>query len=608
MYILGISAFYHDSAAAIIKNGDIIAAAQEERFTRKKHDPRFPSNAINYCLAEAFIEPDELEVVAFYDNPVLTLDRIVRNFLTTAPDGEEGFVNAMNSQLVGKQRLTTLLKSNLGTSRPLWHVDHHISHAASAFYPSPYEASAILTVDGVGEHATLTIGHGSGNKIELLAELKYPHSLGLLYSAVTNFCGFKVNSGEYKLMGLAPYGEPRYAGVIEDKLIDIREDGSFALDMDYFAFPLGEKMVNEKFHQLFDGPPRKPESRITKREMDIAASIQQVTEKVMLHLAHHAKRLTGDSNLVMAGGVALNCVASGKIHCSNIFDNIWVQPAAGDAGGALGAALYVHHHGLDRPRSPGARDSQKGSYLGPSYSKGQIATYLDSIDAPYEQFNNEDEWATLIAAAIADGKIVGFMQGRMEFGPRSLGARSIIGDPRNLNMQSRMNLKIKYRESFRPFAPAVLYDHAAEYFDFDAESSYMLMVAPVHESKRKHFDLASFRAKNDDMLQMINQPRSSIPAVTHVDYSARLQTVHPEESPTFYRVISAFYRETGCPLVINTSFNVRGEPIVNTPEDAYRCFMRTGIDLLVIDDFLLWKNQQPESFENDDWKEEFELD
>jgi carbamoyltransferase len=442
----------------------------------------------------------------------------------------------------------------------------------------------------------------------LLAELNYPHSLGLLYSAMTAYCGFKVNSGEYKLMGLAPYGEPRFAKTIEENLVDIRADGSFALNMEYFAFPSAEVMTNERFHALFGGPPRAPETRIDIRHMDLAASVQQVTEKIMLRLACHASKMTDEKNLALAGGVALNCVANGKIHREHIFDRIWVQPAAGDAGGSLGAALYAAHVGLGIERVTGARDTQKGSYLGPRYSADDIRATLDRMKAVYERMDDPDAQAERVARAIADGMVVGVLKGRMEFGPRALGARSILADPRHPEMQSTVNLKIKYRESFRPFAPAVLYDRAAEFFDFEGESPYMLMVAPVHEELRLPFSWGAFRTRNADMLEIINKSRSSIPAVTHIDYSSRLQTVHPDDNPDFYRLLSAFDRLTGCPVLINTSFNVRGEPIVNTPEEAYRCFMRTNIELLVLEDFLLWKADQPKIEDNDDWRTEFELD
>jgi carbamoyltransferase len=607
-HVLGVSAFYHDSAAAILRGSEIIAAAQEERFTRKRHDAGFPRNAINYCLAEAFVEARDIAAIAFYDNSALTIDRAVRNFITVAPDGETAFVKAMTSLLGDKLGLRRLLIATLGDERPLWFVDHHISHAASAFYPSPFRQAAIVTVDGVGEHATVTIGHGRDTEIELLAELNYPHSLGLLYSAMTAYCGFKVNSGEYKLMGLAPYGEPRFAKTIEDNLIDIRNDGSFALNMDYFAFPSAEVMTNERFHDLFGGLPRAPETRIDIRHMDLAASVQQVTEKIMLRLARHARKMTGEKNLALAGGVALNCVANGKIHREDIFDGIWAQPAAGDAGGSLGAALYATHVGLGIERATGARDTQKGSYLGPHYSSDEITATLDRMKAVYERTDDPNAQAERVARAIADGMVVGLLKGRMEFGPRALGARSIVADPRRPEMQSTVNLKIKYRESFRPFAPAVMYDRAAEFFDFDDESPYMLMVAPVREELRLPFSWGAFRTRNADMLEIINKSRSSIPAVTHIDYSARLQTVHPDDNPDFYRLLSAFDRLTGCPVLINTSFNVRGEPIVNTPEEAYRCFMRTDIELLVLEDFLLWKTDQPKIEDNDDWRTEFELD
>ncbi|MBL4890489.1 MAG: carbamoyltransferase [Rhizobiaceae bacterium] len=607
-YVLGISGFYHDSAAAIIEDGQIIAAAQEERFTRKKHDPRFPKHAISYCLEEAFIEASDLDAVVFYDNSALTIDRIVRNSLSIAPKGREGFQTAIRSVLGDKIALRKSLHDVLGEDRPLWFVDHHMSHAASAFYPSPFEEAAMLTIDGVGEHATLSIGHGKGSEIELLQELVYPHSLGLLYSAITAYCGFKVNSGEYKLMGLAPYGQPKYADLIEKHLIDIREDGSFALNMDYFAFPEGEHMTNEKFHELFGEPPRMGESSIELRHMDIAASIQNVTEKIVLKLAAHAQKLTGSKNLVMAGGVALNCVANGHLHRAGIFENIWIQPAAGDAGGALGAALYAAHTAFNAPRTIAKRGVQRGSYLGPSYSSEEITSFLDRRALPYEQIGEPDVRAKRIAEAIDDGLVVGYFQGRMEFGPRSLGARSIIGDPRSTEMQSKMNLSIKYRESFRPFAPAVMFDKVEELFEHDAESPYMLMVAPVREGLRVPFDLNAFRESDANMLDVVNKPRSTIPAITHVDYSARLQTVHPDDNPEFYRLLQAFDKITQCPVLINTSFNVRGEPIVMSPEDAVRCFFRTGIDLLVLEDCLLWKKDQPEQEKNDDWKNEFELD
>jgi carbamoyltransferase len=607
-HILGISAFYHDSAAAIIRGTEIVAAAQEERFSRKRHDARYPQNAINYCLAEAFADPHDVAAVAFYDNSALTIDRAVRNFVTVAPSGREAFAGAMKSLLGDKLLLRRLLKATFGEDRPLWFVDHHLSHAASAFYPSPYRSAAILTVDGVGEHATATIGHGQGAEIKLLTELDYPHSLGLLYSAFTAYCGFKVNSGEYKLMGLAPYGEPRFAKTIEEKLIDVRDDGSFALNMEYFGFADTQATTNERFHTLFGGPPRAPESRLDVRHMDLAASIQQVTEAIMVKLARHARKVTGEKKLCMAGGVALNCVANGKIQREGMFDGVWVQPAAGDAGGSLGAALYVAYAGLGAERVVGARDSQKGSYLGPRYSSDEVMAMLDRYDAVYERVADLQEHAERVARGIADGMVVGLVKGRMEFGPRALGARSIIADPRIPDMQARVNLKIKFRESFRPFAPAVLYDRAAEFFDFEGESPYMLMVAPLRRELRCDFSWGEFRTRDADMLEIINKVRSKLPAITHVDNSARLQTVHPDDNSDFHRLLTAFDRLTGCPVLINTSFNVRGEPIVNTPAEAYRCFMRTGIDLLVVEDFLLWKTQQPRFEDSDDWRNQFELD
>ena len=608
--VLGISGLYHDSAAALVAGGEIIAAAQEERFTRKKHDRRFPANAVNYCLAEAFIEPDALELVAYYDNPALTLDRAIRNFAAIAPQGRAGFNAALRSILGEKFDVEASIERVLGAKRPLWFVDHHLSHAASAFYPSPFGAAAILTVDGVGEHATLTMGFGEGRKLELLKEIRYPHSLGLLYSAITQYCGFKVNSGEYKLMGLAPYGEPRFAQAILDHLIDVKDDGSFALDLDYFAFMGENAMAGEKLADLFGAPARAPESRLDLLQMDVAASIQLVTEEIMLKLAAEAVRLTGSRHLTMAGGVALNCVANGRILRSGSVDGLWIQPAAGDAGGALGAALYASHMGLevDRPAVSGGRDRQRGSYLGPACTSAQVMAFLDREGYPYLRVSDPAQRAERIAADLAAGKVVGLLTGRMEFGPRSLGARSILADPRGAEMQSRVNLKVKYRESFRPFAPAILHDRVGDYFDLECESPYMLLVAPVRESIRKPFELTAFRRGGADMIPEVNKLRSSIPAVTHVDYSARVQTVHPDDQPEFHAVITAFDRLTGCPVLVNTSFNVRGEPIVNTPEDAYRCFMRTGMDTLVLEDCILAKADQPVRPEDEAWMQEFELD
>ena len=607
--ILGISAFYHDSAAAITRGGEIIAAAQEERFSRKKHDPRFPSNAINYCLSEAFIEPDELDAVVFYDHPLLTLDRVLRTIIATAPNSRAQWQKAGRSILGSKMFIEEYIRKTLGASPKLFFAEHHASHAASAFFPSPYEKAAILTFDGVGEWATTTLGVGEGNRIKISKEIDFPHSLGLLYSAFTYFCGFKVNSGEYKLMGLAPYGKPVFADSIRNNLIDIKDDGSFRLNMDFFGYLDSDRMTNKKFDSLFEGPARSPESRITRREMDLAASIQKVTEEIVLKVARYLRDLTGMSDLVMAGGVALNCVANGLLLRERIFDRIWIQPAAGDAGGSLGGALLAahHHFGVERDASKSDSDSQAGSLLGPAFSSAQVRAFLDRGEHSYSVVSNAGERSRLIAAALADGKVVGFFNGRMEFGPRSLGARSILGDPRRPETQATMNLKIKYRESFRPFAPSALIEKAAEYFELDAESPYMLLVAPVREERRLTQNGSSHET-GDDLLAIVNTPRSEIPAVTHVDNSARVQTVDRERNPAFYDVIAAFENLTGMPLVVNTSFNVRGEPIVCTPQDAYRCFMRTEMDMLVMEDCVLLKEEQVRSDDDESWKQEYELD
>ena len=606
-YVLGISAYYHDAAAALVRDGEIIAAAQEERFSRKKHDPRFPRQAINYCLGEAFIDPSELEAVVFYDSPLLTLDRVMKNALSVAPSGRDQFVAACRGMLGAKARLRNDIAAVLGETPRLLHTHHHMAHAASCFYPSPFDEAAILTIDGVGEWATCTLGFGSGSKIELLKEIRYPHSLGLLYSAFTYYCGFKVNSGEYKLMGLAPYGQPIYADLIRDTLIDVKNDGSFRLNTDYFGFLNSGLMINARFETLFGGPARRPDTMITRKEMDLAASVQQVTEEIVLKLVAHAKALTGTNRLALAGGVALNCVANGRVLRESGLDGLFVQPAAGDAGGALGASLLVSHQLLGAPRVVNRRgDSLKGSYLGPSFAPHEIAAIVDRQDWPSHHVADRDERARAVANAIATGKVVGYISGRMEFGPRSLGARSILGDPRCPEMQSTMNLKVKFRESFRPFAPAVIAERASEYFELEGESPYMLLVAPVKAERQRPMDRSV--SDGDDMLPILHQQRSDIPAVTHVDYSARVQTVDSEHSPDFFRVLSAFYELTGCPVLVNTSFNVRGEPIVCTPQDAYRCFMRTGMDLLVLEDRLLWKNEQPAWPEGDDWRNEHELD
>lgn len=611
--VLGISAFYHDSAAALVRDGEIVAAAQEERFSRRKHDPRFPAAAINYCLEEAFIEQDDIDAIVFYDSPVLTWDRIVKNCLAAGEAGADQFAKAARSTLGVKLFAQDYVRRTLGTlgkAGKLLHSEHHMSHAASAFYPSPFDEAAIITVDGVGEWATTTIGLGRGADIDLPHQVSYPHSIGLLYSAFTYFCGFKVNSGEYKLMGLAPYGRPTYRDLILERLVDVRPDGSLRLHMEYFGYVDSLVMTSPKFDELFGGPPRSPESPITRREMDLAASIQAVTEEIMLRMARFARRETGARNLVLAGGVALNCVANGHVLREKIFDGLWIQPAAGDAGGALGAALLGSHAYLGVPRPParGGRDRQHGSYLGPAFRTAEVRAFIERRGIPHEHVADLGERSKRIAAALAEGKVVGFLSGRMEFGPRALGGRSILGDPRRPDTQATMNLKIKYRESFRPFAPSCLASDVAEYFELDEESPYMLLVAPVRTERRTGTPAASADGDIVDMLPIINQVRSDIPAVTHVDYSARVQTVHPDDNPAFHRLISEFKALTGYGVVVNSSFNVRGEPIVCTPQDAYLCFMRTEMDLLVLEDHLLWKSAQPPWEEKEDWRSQYELD
>ena len=610
---LGLSAFYHDSAAAIVRDHAIVAAAQEERFTRRKHDPGFPRHAVDYCLGEAFIEPAELDAVIFYDDPLRTLDRVVTSALAVAPAGREVFVEAAGSLLGSKvwvEPLVARALGSLGKAGRLLCAEHHMAHAASAFYPSPFAEAAILTLDGVGEWATTTLGHGSGRQIELLHEIDYPHSLGLLYSAVTAFCGFKVNSGEYKLMGLAPYGRPVYADLFRRELIDVKADGSFRLNMDFFGYLDSATMTTERFATLFGGPAREQESRITRREMDLAASLQQVTEDVVVALARTACRLTGSRHLVMAGGVALNCVANGRLLREGFLDGLWIQPAAGDAGGALGAALLANHVYFERPRPvpDGRTDSQQGSYLGPAYSTAEVQAFLGGRKLPFTRVADPAARAGAIADALAEGKVVGLLSGRMEFGPRSLGARSILGDPRRADTQSVMNLKIKFRESFRPFAPAVLRERVSDYFELDGDSPYMLLVAPVRADRRLPFDVDQAVGEAGDLLPAVNAVRSDIPAVTHVDYSARIQTVHAETNPEFHRILSAFEACTGCAVLVNTSFNVRGEPIVCSPEDAYRCFMRTDMDLLVLEDCLVWKAEQPPLEGDENWRDAYVLD
>ena len=613
MKLLGISCYYHDSAACLVDSGRIVAAAQEERFTRKKHDEGFPYNAVRYCLAEGGVGKGELDGVAFYDKPLLKFHRILETYLAVVPKGLQSAVMALPLWLREKLWIPphiqdALEQCGVGEPREIFFTRHHESHAASAFYPSPFEEAAVLTLDGVGEWATTTLGVGEGNRLRLIREIPFPHSLGLLYSAFTYFTGFRVNSGEYKLMGLAPYGEGKYTDAIKRELIDVKDDGSFRMNMDYFGYMDGLEMTNGKFAQLFGGPARKPESPISKREMDLAKSIQEVTEEVVLKLARHAREITGKRNLCMAGGVALNCVANGVLLREGIFDDLWIQPAAGDAGGALGAPLAVWHNAMDKPRTVTVsngrpRDAMQGSLLGPEFTRDQIKDYLDFHQLPYEELPEAD-WARRIAEVIAGENVIGLCQGRMEFGPRALGGRSIIGDARSPKMQSVMNLKIKYRESFRPFAPSVLEERVSDYFELDRPSPYMLLVADVVTSRRvpKRGD-----EKDLPLLEWVNRPRSDVPAITHVDYSARIQTVG-EESPRYHAILTEFEKLTGYGVIVNTSFNVRGEPIVCTPEDAYRCFMRTEMDYLVLGPFLLDKQAQPKLEEKGDWRQEFQLD
>jgi carbamoyltransferase len=608
-HILGISAYYHDSAACLVSDGELVAAAQEERFTRKKHDHRFPSNAVEYRLREGGVQTSDLDCVVFYDKPFQKFERLLETYIDYAPVGLRSFLQAMPLWLREKLWMREHILNDLGFEGKVLFTEHHESHAASAFFPSPFDSAAILTIDGVGEWATSSFGWGRGNEIQLLAETHFPHSLGLLYSAFTYYTGFKVNSGEYKVMGLAPYGEPRFVKKILDELIDLREDGSLRFNMKYFNFCQGLTMTNGAFDRLFGAPPRKPESQLTQREMDLARSVQEVTEEAMLRMARHVHKETGEKNLCLAGGVALNCVANGRLLREGPFENIWIQPAAGDAGGALGAALSVWYQYHDNPRSAqkvcgGRIDGMKASYLGPSYGAEEIQSQLDGIGASYRRLSKR-EVATWTAQQLAQEKVVGWFQGRMEFGPRALGGRSILGDPRSIKMQSMMNLKIKFRESFRPFAPVILREAVSEYFEMDCDSPYMLLVAPVRERLRLPMTEEQQQLFGIDKL---NVPRSTIPAVTHVDYSARVQTVRAEENGIYYQLISEFARLTGCPVVVNTSFNVRGEPIVCTPEDAYRCFMRTEMDVLVIEDFVLEKHSQKEFADDVAWQEVFQLD
>ncbi len=616
-YILGLSAYYHDSAAALICDGEIVAAAQEERFTRKKHDPVFPANAIKYCMTEAGISFNDLDSVVFYDKPLLKFERLLETYLAYAPSGFTSFLSAMPVWLKDKLFLKKTLKREMAlvfaengqkleekALPKLLFTEHHQAHAASAFYPSPYDKAAVLCLDGVGEWATTSLWLGDGNTLTPQWEIDFPHSLGLLYSAFTYYTGFRVNSGEYKLMGLAPYGEPKYVDLILGNLIDLKEDGTFRLNMKYFNYATGLTMTNRKFSELFGSPARKPESELSQKEMDIARSIQWVTEEIVLRLGRSVHKETGMDYLCLAGGVALNCVSNGRLLREGPFKGIWIQPAAGDAGGAIGAALSAYYEYREKPRSSRSRDDMQGAYLGPSFSNETIKAYLDKVGACYTELE-DNVLMPRLADIMEKEQVVGWFQGRMEFGPRSLGARSIIGDARSSKMQTVMNLKIKYRESFRPFAPVVKHDKVSDWFEHQGPSPYMLIVAPVKEDKR------TLMTEQQDKLfgiDKLNVPRSQIPAVTHVDYSARVQTVHPETNPRFYHLLDAFEKKTTCPVLVNTSFNVRGEPIVNTPEDAYRCFMRTEMDYLVMENILIDKTKQPEWKEEEDWRNEFALD
>ena len=596
MKILGISAFYHDSAAAIVADDQIVAAAQEERFTRIKHDESFPANAIKYCMKEANCGLEQIDHVVFYEKPFLKFDRLLETYLSFAPSGFGSFVKAMPQWLKQKLHLPREIKKGLHGkwSKNIVFTNHHESHAASAFFPSPFEEATILTMDGVGEWDTATIGVGEGNQMKLLKALQFPHSLGLLYSAFTYFCGFKVNSGEYKLMGLAPYGKPIFKDLILDRLIDLKEDGSFVVNLEYFNYCQGLTMTNHRFAKIFDGPPRKPEDQITEREINLASSIQAVTEEVVIRMATFAREETGKNNLCLSGGVALNCVANGKLQSQKIFENIWIQPASGDAGGALGAALFTNYQLLLRDRAVEKNDSMKGSYLGPRFENEEISKFLNDVKAPSHFFSDEDKLLDQVCDAIEDEKIVGWFQGRMEFGPRALGGRSIIGDARSEKSQTQMNLSIKYRESFRPFAPSVLEEKTSEYFELDSPSPYMLLVAPVKKEIRTPLSKKDQIVMTDpDLLKRVRLKRSSLPAITHVDYSARVQSVSANRNERYYRLIQKFDQRTGSGIIVNTSFNVRGEPIVHTPQDAYQCFMATEMDMLVLENHVLIKSEQP---------------
>ena len=612
MYILGISAFYHDSAACLLSDGEIIAAAQEERFTRKKHDASFPQNAIKYCLEEGNIYANQIDNIVFYEKPFLKFERLLETYLAFAPKGFISFVKAMpvwiKDKLFQKSVLIKELKSSLGEnvdwSERLLFSEHHLSHAASAYYPSPFDSAAVLTLDGVGEWTTTSLAIGKGSDLKVLKEIYFPHSLGLLYSAFTYYTGFKVNSGEYKIMGLAPYGKPVYADLIKEKLLTVAKDGSYQLDMSYFDYATGLTMTNKKFDALFGGPPRTSETKLTQREMDLAASVQKVTEDIVIQLAKSIAKETGERNLCLAGGVALNCVVNGILLREKIFDNIWIQPAAGDAGGALGAALLIWylHHNKQRVVSK-ERDSMKGAYLGPEFTDSEIEDDLTACGAKFNKLSKSDMIEEVVSA-LANEKAVGWMQGRMEFGPRALGGRSIIADPRSPVMQKQLNLKVKYRESFRPFAPSVLREDVGEWFKHEKDSPYMLLVADVKGNKRR-----AMTAEEEALfgIDKLNVPRSSVPAITHVDYSARIQTVHADTNPTYHAVISKFKEKTGCPLVVNTSFNVRGEPIICSPTDAFKCFMGTEMDVLAVGNYVLYKEQQDETLK-ENYEKRYELD
>lgn len=610
MYVLGISAYYHDSAAALLRDGEIVAAAQEERFTRKKHDAGFPKHALEYCLKEAGVTLAEVDYVAFYDKPFLKFERLLETYVAFAPRGFESFRKAIPVWLREKLFLKDLLIKELKANAPDYDWDsrlrfseHHLSHAASAFFPSPFAEAAVLTMDGVGEWATTSLAIGRGNQLEVVKEIHFPHSLGLLYSAMTYYTGFKVNSGEYKVMGLAPYGEPKYVQKILDHLIDVKEDGSFRLDQSYFNYCTGLTMTSQKFHDLFGGPPRKADEPLTQHHMDLAASVQAATEEIVLRLTRAIRHETGIKNLCLAGGVALNCVANGKVLRDSQFDNVWIQPAAGDAGGALGAALAIHHIHLSKPRTADGQDKMRGSYLGPAFEQADIERRLTAAGAKFTVLTDA-ELFTVSANALAEGKALGWFQGRMEFGPRALGGRSVLGDARSPSMQSVLNLKVKYRESFRPFAPSVLREHVADWFELDSDSPYMLLVANVVQKRRRAMTEAEQALFG---IEKLNIPRSDIPAATHVDYSARVQTVHEATNPRYHSLLSAFHQQTGCPVIVNTSFNVRGEPIVCTPEDAFRCFMGTEIEALAVGNCYLKKEHQDPALKLN-YETAFELD